>query len=45
MIREAGGEIVELSAEARAPFVAAVEPLYEEASRRYPPELLAMVGL
>ena len=45
VIREAGGEIVELSAEARAPFVAAVEPLYEEASRRYPPELLAMVGL
>ena len=45
VIREAGGEIVELSAEARAPFVAAVEPLYEEANRRYPRELLAMVGL
>ena len=45
VIREAGGEIVELSAEARAPFVAAVEPLYEEAGRRYPRELLAMVGL
>ncbi len=45
VIREAGGEIVELSAEARAPFVAAVEPLYDEANRRYPRELLAMVGL
>lgn len=45
VIREAGGEIVELSTEARAPFVAAVEPLYVEASRRYPRELLAMVGL
>ena len=45
VIREAGGEIVELSTEALAPFVAAVEPLYAEASRRYPRELLAMVGL
>ena len=45
VIREAGGEIVELSAEARAPFVAAVEPLYAEAGHRYPRELLAMVGL
>ena len=45
VIQEAGGEIVELSAAARAAFVAAVEPLYVEARRRYPPELLAMVGL
>ena len=45
VIQEAGGEIVTLSAAARAAFVAAVEPLYVEARRRYPPELLAMVGL
>ena len=45
VIREAGGEIVELSPEARAALVAAVQPLYAEARRRYPGELLAMVGL
>ena len=44
-IREAGGEIVELSPEARAEFVAAVQPLHAEARRRYPVELLEMVGL
>lgn len=45
IIRESGGEIVELSAEARAEFVAAVQPRYAEARRRYPGELLAMVGI
>ena len=44
-IREAGGEIVELSPEARTEFVAAVQPLHAEARRRYPAELLEMVGL
>ena len=44
-IREAGGEIVELSPEARTKFVAAVQPLHAEARRRYPAELLEMVGL
>ena len=44
-IREAGGEIVELSPEARTEFVAAVQPLHAEAQRRYPAELLEMVGL
>ena len=44
-IREAGGEIVELSPEARAEFVAAVQPLHAEARRSYPVELLEMVGL
>ena len=45
IIREAGGEIVELAPEARAAFSDAVQPLYVEARDRYPPELLAMVGL
>ena len=44
-IREAGGEIVELSPEARTEFVAAVQPLHAEARRRYPAELLELVGL
>jgi TRAP-type C4-dicarboxylate transport system substrate-binding protein len=44
-IREAGGEIVELTPQARASFVTAVQPLHDEARRRYPPELLDAVGL
>jgi len=45
IIREAGGEIVELTAEAREAFVAAVAPIHAEARERYPRELLEMVGL
>ena len=45
IIREAGGEILELSPAAREEFIAAVAPLYEEAQTRYPQELLDMVGL
>ena len=45
VIREAGGEIVELSSEARAAFMHAVRPLFAEARRRFPAELLEMVGL
>ena len=45
IIREAGGEIVELTPEAREAFVAAVAPIYTEARNRYPRELLEMVGL
>jgi len=45
IIREAGGEIVELAPEQRAAFVAAVAPMYAEARTRYPRELLALVGL
>ena len=44
-IRDAGGEIVELTAEQRSEFVAAVEPVYSAARSRYDPELLAAVGL
>ena len=45
VIREAGGEILELSSNSRAAFIDAVQPLYAEARRRYPAELLEMVGL
>ena len=45
VIREAGGEIVGISSETRAAFIDAVQPLYAEARRRYPSELLEMVGL
>jgi tripartite ATP-independent transporter DctP family solute receptor len=43
-IREAGGEIIELTAAGVAEFVAAVEPLNVEARTRYSRELLALVG-
>ena len=45
VIREAGGEIVELPPEARTAFMDAVRPLYAEAHRRYAADLLEMVGL
>lgn len=45
VIREAGGEIVELSSDARTAFVDAVQPLHAEARSRYPAELIEMVGL
>jgi TRAP-type C4-dicarboxylate transport system substrate-binding protein len=44
VIRESGGEIVELTAEQRAEFVAAVAPIYADADARYSPELLGLVG-
>jgi len=45
IIREAGGEIVELTPEAREAFVVAIAPIHAEARNRYPRELLEMVGL
>ncbi len=45
IIREAGGEIVELTPAQRAEFVAAVAPMYTEAKTRYSRELLELVGL
>ncbi len=44
-IREAGGEIVELTPAQRAEFVSAVAPLYAEAENRYSRELLELVDL
>jgi TRAP-type C4-dicarboxylate transport system substrate-binding protein len=44
-IREAGGEIVELSAAQRAEFVSAVAPIYEEARKKFSREQLDIVGL
>ncbi len=44
-IREAGGEIIDLTAEQRNEFIAAVEPVYAEARSRYDPALLTEVGL
>ena len=45
IIREAGGEIVSLTPEAREAFAAAISPIHAEARERYPRELLQMVGL
>ena len=45
VIREFGGEIVELTAEQRAAFVAAVAPIYADAATRYSRELLGLVNL
>jgi TRAP-type C4-dicarboxylate transport system substrate-binding protein len=45
IIREAGGEIVELSPAQRAEFVAAVAPIYTDAKNRYSRELLELVDL
>jgi TRAP-type C4-dicarboxylate transport system substrate-binding protein len=45
IIRDTGGEIVELAARDRAEFVAAVAPIYADARNRYPRELLELVGL
>ncbi|MGI9259430.1 MAG: TRAP transporter substrate-binding protein, partial [Gammaproteobacteria bacterium] len=44
-IRDAGGEIVELTGEQRSEFIAAVEPVYSDARSRYDPALLAAAGL
>ena len=45
IIREAGGEIVELTPEQRAAFVAVAAPMHAEAKDRYSRELLDMVDL
>ena len=45
LIEAAGGEVVDLTAEQRAEFVAIAEPIYAEARQTYPAELLALVGL
>ncbi len=44
-IRQAGGEILELTPTEHDAFVAAVQPLYGEARNLYSRELLALVGL
>jgi tripartite ATP-independent transporter DctP family solute receptor len=44
-IEAAGGEIVALTSEAHHAFVAAVEPLHEEARRQFGPDLLARTTL
>ncbi len=45
IIREAGGEIVELTAAERELFVDAVAPIYTDARANYSAELLALAGL
>ena len=45
LIEASGGEVVDLTPAQRAEFVAVAEPIYAEARRTYPAELLAMVGL
>ena len=45
IIRNSGGEIVQLTAEERALFVEAVSSIYEEAKDKYSAELLTLVGL
>ena len=44
VIRESGGEIVELTAAERAQFVAAVAPIYVDAETRYSRELMGWVN-
>jgi TRAP-type C4-dicarboxylate transport system substrate-binding protein len=44
-IRSEGGEILELTAQEREAFVRAVTPIYNEARREYPGDLLGLVGL
>ena len=45
IIRAAGGEIIELTADEQAAFVAAVVPIYDEARAKFSPELLSLVDL
>lgn len=45
IIEAGGGEVVDLTPEQRAAFVAVAEPIYAEARQTYSPELLALVGL
>ena len=44
-IREAGGEIVELTRDEHAAFATAVAPIYAEARREYSREILALLNL
>lgn len=44
-IREAGGEIVELTQAEVQAFIDTVSPIYDEARSQYSPELLELVGL
>jgi TRAP-type C4-dicarboxylate transport system substrate-binding protein len=44
-IRQAGGEIVQLTAKQRTAFVDAVAPIYVDAQNQFSPELLKMVNL
>jgi TRAP-type C4-dicarboxylate transport system substrate-binding protein len=45
IIKQAGGEIIELTPEQHRAFVDAVKPLYREARSAYDPKLLALVGV
>ncbi len=45
VIRNAGGEIVQLTEQQRAAFVAAVAPIYDDAQNQFSPKLLKMVNL
>jgi TRAP-type transport system periplasmic protein len=45
IIKESGGEVVELTAQQRQQFVDAVTPIYEEARSTYSAELLEHIGL
>jgi len=45
IIEAAGGEVVDLTPEQRAEFVAVAEPIYAEARETYSEDLLALVGL
>ncbi len=45
IIREAGGEIVQLTAPQRAAFVEAVAPIYADAQKQFSRELLGLVSL
>ena len=42
-IEDAGGEVMELTPQARAAFVHAVKPLHEEARRRFGEEMFALL--
>ena len=44
-IRRERGTILELTAQEHEAFVRAVTPIYDEARREYPRELLGLVGL
>ena len=43
-IETAGGEVVELTTEARRAFVQAVQPLHDEARKRFGNEVFALIS-
>lgn len=45
VIRESGGEIIDLTPEQRQLFVESVQPMYQEAQAKYDQDLLELVGL